>query len=172
MRQELESAFERALNAIAHDGVFAQLEILQHTAQPKRGSIAFTVMIDRPGGADLVLCERVAARINADLEQTTAPYELQVESAGLDRPLTKPSDYERFSGMRARVVTSLLVAGAKTHRGTLRGLHGQTVVLETEKGELPLPLATIKSANLEFDPRADLQREKRERKGTHGRNGN
>ena len=171
--RELEGAFERALQDIAHDGAFPQLEILSHVAQPRHGSLAFFVTIDRPGGADLVLCERVAARINALLDGVERPYELQVESAGLDRPLVKPADYERFSGMRARIVTSLLVEGAKTHRGVLRGLRGENVVLETEKKrELPLPMATIKSANLEFDPRADLQREKRERKGTHGRHRN
>jgi hypothetical protein len=47
-------------------------------------------------------------------------------------------------------------------------LRGETVILETENGELPLPVATIKSANLEYDPRADLQRNKRERKKTNG----
>lgn len=74
--------------------------------------------------------------------------------------------------MRARIVTSLLVEGAKTHRGVLRGLRGENVLLQTGTRELPLPIATIKSANLEFDPRADLQREKRERKGFHGRHRN
>ena len=70
-------------------------------------------------------------------------------------------------GLKVRVVTTLLIHGAKTHRGTLLGLRGENVVLETEKGELPLPMATIKSANLEYDPRADFTRDKRERK-THG----
>jgi len=98
---------------------------------------------------------------------------LEVESAGLERPLVRPADYERFAGSRAKIVTSLTVGGAKTHRGTLRGIRGETVILETERGELPLPIAAIKSANLEYDPRADLQRDKRERK-THGnsRHGN
>jgi len=165
---ELENAFERALEAIAHDGAFPQLEILQHAAHPRRGSVALSVTIDRPGGVDLALCERVAARINESLESVATPYDLEVESAGLERPLLKPSDYERFKGMRARVVTSLLIDGAKTHRGVLRGLRGENVVLETGARELPLPMATIKSAHLEFDPRADLRREKRERKGIHG----
>ncbi len=172
MREELEGAFERALDAIAHDNAFAQLEILQHAARPRKGSIALSVTIDRPGGADLVLCERVAARISASLESVPVPYELNVESAGLDRQLTKRNDYERFAGMRARIVTSLLVDGAKTHRGVLRGLRGENVVLDVGTRELPLPIATIKSANLEFDPRADLRREKQRRKGVHGRNGN
>ncbi|MGH7737446.1 MAG: ribosome maturation factor RimP [Candidatus Tyrphobacter sp.] len=130
------------------------------------------VTIDRPGGADLVLCERVAQRINALLGVIDAAYELSVESAGLERPLVRPTDYERFAGSRVRVVTSLLVGGAKTHRGILRGLRGENVLLETKGGDVLLPHATIKAANLEFDPRADLTAEKRERKGFHGRNHN
>lgn len=172
MKPELENAFERALDAIAHDSTFAQIEILHHAAHPRHGSMELTVTIDRPGGADLVLCERVAARINESLEGIDAPYALEVGSAGLDRALTKPADYERFTGMRARIVTSLLVNGAKTHRGVLRGMRGENVLLQTDARELPLPIATIRSANLEFDPRADLQREKRERKGSHGRHRN
>jgi len=84
--------------------------------------------------------------------------------------LIRPHDYERFAGKQARIVTSLQIAGNKTHRGTLIGLRGETVILATENGELPLPIATIRSANLEYDPRADLQRHKRERKA-HGRIG-
>lgn len=172
MKQELESAFERTLDAIAHDAAFEQLEIVQHAARPHRGIVALSVTIDRPGGADLVLCERIATRISDALETLAMPYELQVESAGLERPLVKPADYRRFSGMRARIVTSLLVDGAKTHRGVLRGMSGENVLLETSARELPLPIGTIKSARLEYDPRADLQREKRDRKGFHGRNRN
>jgi ribosome maturation factor RimP len=172
-RGEVEQAFERTLDAIAHDSSFAPLEIVRYGAQPVRGSVALSVTIDRPGGVDLALCERVAARINESLEGVQTTYELAVESAGLERPLTKPNDYARFAGMPARIVTSLVIAGAKTHRGILRGLRGENVVLETTKGELLLPPATIKSAHLEYDPRADLRREKKERKGSHGfRNGN
>jgi len=139
-----------------------------------RGTTAFRVTVDRPGGADLALCERIAARLNATLEACDAAYSLEVESAGLERPLVRPADYARFAGSAARIVTTLTVNGMKTHRGTLRGVRGEAVILETQAGELPLPIATIKSANLEYDPRADLQRNKRERKRSHGngRHGN
>ena len=110
-----------------------------------------------------------AARINERLE----PFEATSTPLKSNRPGSNArwyvrADYERFAGKRARIVTTLLVNGGKTHRGTLRGLRGETVILETESGELPLPVATIKSANLEYDPRADLQRNKRERKKTNG----
>ena len=165
----LQIAFERELDAIAHDRTFPELEIVSHQARQRRGATALVVTIDRPGGVDVSLCERVASRINASLEPFDASYTLEVESAGLERPLVRPADYDRFAGKRVRVITSLLVNGGKTHRGTLRGLRGETVILETETGELPLPIATIKSANLEYDPRADLQRDKLQRKKPHAR---
>jgi ribosome maturation factor RimP len=165
--------FARELDAIAHDSAFDGLEIVARGARASHGATALHVTIDRPGGVDLALCERVASRLNAHLEPFDAPYTLEVQSAGLERPLVRPADYDRFVGNQVRIVTSLLVNGGKTHRGTLRGLRGETVVLETSTGELPLPMATIKSAHLEYDPRADLQRDKRQRKAygsnRHGR---
>ncbi len=160
--------FEREIDAIVHDRTLGAIEVVQHQARPIRGSIELTVTIDRPGGADLALCERIAARLNASVGALGTPYTLAVESAGLERPLLRPADYERFAGERVRIVTSLTVNGGKTHRGVLGGLRGETVVVRTERGELLLPAAAIKSANLEYDVRIDLQRDKRERKQSHG----
>jgi ribosome maturation factor RimP len=160
----LAQAFERAIDDIAHDSRFSGVEIVQRRARGGRRSAALSVMIDREGGVDVATCERVAGAINARLESYDEPYTLEVESAGLNRPLTKPGDYERFSGREAKIVTSLLVQGGKTHRGVLRGVRGTNVILETGKGELPLPLAIVESANLEYDVRSDLKRDKNERK--------
>ncbi len=160
----LPQAFERAIESIAHDSHFAGVEIVHHSARRGRQTTSLSVTIDREGGVDLATCERIAATINARLDAYDDPYRLEVESAGLNRPLTKPGDYERFAGRAAKVVTSLLVQGGKTHRGVLRGVRGTNVILETPKGELPLPLATIERANLEYDVRSDLQRDKKERK--------
>lgn len=167
----LTDTFEQTLDALLHDKEFAGVEIVQRAANPRRGSTSLRVTIDKEGGVDLATCERIASRINAALEEYDDHYSLEVESAGLERPLVRPNDYERFAGKRARVVTTLTINGGKTHRGTLGGLRGENVILKTDGGELPLPISIIKSANLEYDPRADLQRDKRERK-THGRSGN
>jgi ribosome maturation factor RimP len=172
LASDLQLAFERELDAIAHDAAFDGVEIVAHHARTARRTTELRVTVDRPGGVDVKLCESVASRINAQLETFDDPYTLEVESAGLERPLVRPGDYERFRGNRVRVVTTLTVNGGKTHRGTLRGVRGDAVILETEGGELPLPLTTIKSANLEYDPRADLQRDKRERKAHGNRHGN
>jgi ribosome maturation factor RimP len=161
---ELTNAFEREVDAIAHDAAFTGVEFVRHSAQRRHRSLALALTLDREGGVDVALCERIAGRINAALAAYRDRYTLEVESAGLERPLVQPRDYERFAGKAARVLTTLSIRGGKTHRGILRGVRGTNVMLDTPQGELPLPLATIKSARLEFDPRADFTRDKRERK--------
>lgn len=159
-------AFERVVHALPHEPSFRAIEIVTTAARPGR-TTALTVVVDREGGVDIATCERIASRINVALDAFPDEYTLEVSSAGVDRPLVKPSDYDRFSGRHVKVVTTLAIGNAKTHRGTLAGVRGTNVILRTGPHgdvELPLPLAAIKSANLEYDVRADLQRAKRERK--------
>jgi len=163
VERSLAGEFEHAIAEIARDDRFAGVEIVHHGTHGSGNKSVLSVTIDREGGVDVRTCERIAAAINARLQTFEAPYTLEVESAGLDRPLTKPGDYERFSGRDVKIVTSLLVRGGKTHRGVLRGVRGTAVILETESRELPLPLATIKSANLEYDVRADFKRAKEQK---------
>jgi ribosome maturation factor RimP len=156
-------AFERIVHALPHQPEFRNVEVVSHNARPGRFETQLFVMLDREGGLDMMTCERVAARINASLDAFTDPYTLEVSSAGLNRPLTKEADYERFIGRAARIVTNDLIANAKTHRGILMGLRGAGVILKQGEAEVSLPLASIKFANLEYDVRADLHRAKQEK---------
>ena len=158
-----EQAFERVVHALPHEAPFRGVEIVRSTARRHHRDTALHVTVDREGGVDLGTCERIAARINAALDAFPDPYTLEVESAGLNRPLTKPGDYDRFTGRDAKIVTTLAIGGAKTHRGRLDGVRGTNVILRSGAAELPIPLAVIKSANLEYDVRADLARAKREK---------
>ncbi len=157
-------AFERVVLALPYEPDFAGLEIVTHRARRQGRSLELAVVVDRPGGIDLQTCERVASRVNRGLDAFDDPYTLQVESAGLDRPLVKPSDYERFRDRDVCVVTTLAIEDRKTHRGRLLGVRGSAAILVMEGRELPIPLELIKSANVDFDIRADLTRAKRERK--------
>lgn len=160
----LADAFERVVHALPHEPQFAAVEIVTTSARRNRDGYALAVTIDKDGGVDIALCERIAARINAALEAFTDAYTLEVESAGLDRPLVKPADYERFAGRNVRVLTTLAIGGAKTHRGTLAGVRGTSVILETPRGEIPIPLNVVRGANVEYDIRADLSRAKHDKK--------
>ena len=156
-------AFAQVVDALPHQPEFHGLEIVATSAHKHRKDTAFHVVVDKEGGVDVGTCERIAARINAALDAYPDLYTLEIESAGLDRPLTKPPDYERFSGRDVKIVTTLAIEGAKTHRGRLAGVRGTNVILVQGAKELPLPLAVIKAANIEYDVRADLTRAKREK---------
>ena len=158
------TAFERVVHALPHDPAFRDVEILGATVHKHRHTSALHVTVDREGGVDIATCERIAARINAALDAFDDLYTLEIESAGLNRPLTKPSDYDRFTGRDVKIVTTLAIESAKTHRGKLGGVRGTNVILARDNGELPIPLAVVKSANLEYDVRADLQRAKQREK--------
>ncbi len=142
---------------------FRGVEIVSSQVRRFRQAASLSITVDRDGGVDVGTCERVAARINSVLHEFANPYSLEVESAGLERALTKPADYERFTGRNVKVISTLLIEGAKTHRGRLDGVRGTNVILSNGAKELPIPLAVIKSANLEYDLRADLARQKREK---------
>ncbi len=138
---------------------------MSHRARRQGRSVELSLTVDRSGTAvDLAFCERVAARLNAALDAETDPYTLEVESAGLERPLLKPADYERFRDRNVVVTTSLAIASEYTHRGKLLGVRGNAVILARETGELPIPLEVVKAARIEYDYRADLKRAKRERR--------
>ena len=155
--------FERAATALSNDADFGGVELVARRARRAGRTTALTLIVDRDGGVDLRTCERIATRLNAELDRESEPYTLEVESAGLERPLLAPPDFERFRGRPARIVTTVVLRGQKTHRGTLAGVRGETAILQQPGGEFPIPFTMIKSANLEFDPREDLRREKRER---------
>jgi len=157
-------AFEQIVHGLSYEPDFRDVEIVGATAHRHGRDTTLHVTVDREGGVDVGTCERVAARLNAALEGFPDLYTLEVESAGLNRPLTKPADYDRFRGRDVKVVTTLAIENAKTHRGKLDGVRGTNVILVRERGELPIPIAAIKSANLEYDVRADLQRAKHREK--------
>lgn len=162
-------AFERAAFALPAEPAFAGVRIVEHNARRHGATCELRLVIERPeGDVDLGTCERVAGRINRALDACAEPYTLQVESAGLDRRLRQPADYERFLGSAVRIRTALPIEGRKTHRGTLLGIAardgGSAVITRSGAAELPIPFGLIQSANIEFDIRADLMRAKRERK--------
>ena len=75
-------------------------------------------------------------------------YILEVSSPGIDRPLVRPEDYDRFSGFEARIELAEPFDGRKRFRGRLLGTADGEVRLATEAGEARLPLASVARARL------------------------
>lgn len=118
-----------------------------------RRSPTLQIMCDRLDGQPLTLedCAGISRLASAvlDVEDPIAgEYTLEVSSPGLDRPLTRPKDFERFAGAEARIELSRPVEGRRRFRGVLRGLDGEAVILETGDGARRLALADIEKARL------------------------
>jgi ribosome maturation factor RimP len=102
------------------------------------------LVIDRPGGVDIALCERVTGLLRDLLEA----YSLEVSSPGPERPLTKPEHFRRYLGRRVRVRTREEVAGHKSFTGRLTGADEESVSVDSGDGPVSIPLSSVRRSNL------------------------
>jgi len=117
------------------------------------------VMAERPDTRQLSLedCARLSRRISDLLDALEAEgrdpidhaYRLEVSSPGIDRPLTRIGDYSDWQGHEARIVLAEKLDGRKIFQGMLRGVEGETVLVEVPvQGRFALPFLSIQSAKL------------------------
>jgi ribosome maturation factor RimP len=112
------------------------------------------VMAERPetGQLDLSDCERLSRRISEVLDREDpieGAYRLEVSSPGIDRPLTRPQDFDKWQGHEARITLAEKIDNRREFRGVLKGLDGDHAVIEVPTlGEARLPLAAIHAAKL------------------------
>ncbi len=109
------------------------------------------VMAERPDTRQMTIedCERLSRRISEQHEALSEDYRLEVSSPGIDRPLTRPADFEDWKGHEARIGLTEKIGGRKQLAGALLGLDGGDVRIDVPGlGETRLPLANIHSAKL------------------------
>jgi ribosome maturation factor RimP len=107
------------------------------------------VFIDKPDGVDVEDCARVSNHLTRLFTVENIDFErLEVSSPGLDRPLKRLADYDRFAGQEAQLTLSAPVQGARRIKGILRGTDGDDVLVETATGVKPFPFGTITQARL------------------------
>jgi ribosome maturation factor RimP len=96
-------------------------------------------------------CAEISRAVSALLDVAdpiAGAYMLEVSSPGIDRPLVRPEDYDRFAGFEARIDLSSPLDGRKRFRGRVLGREADQVRLAIENGEVRLPLAAIAKAKL------------------------
>ena len=110
--------------------------------------------IDKEGGVGIDDCALASREISAYLEVEDLfdhPYHLEVSSPGLERPLKKREDFNRFAGRLVRIKTHEAIAGQKVFAGTLTRLEGDAVVLIIDEKEVVLEFANITKARLALE---------------------
>jgi ribosome maturation factor RimP len=111
------------------------------------------VYIDKPEGVSHKDCEAVSNQLSVlldveDLIPGQQHYILEVSSPGLDRKLTKPAEFERFTGRLARISTIEPVENQKFFEGRLAGVAGGKVQIEVQGRVIAVPMEGIRKANL------------------------
>lgn len=122
-----------------------------------RNGRTLQIMAERPDGTMTVQdCEAISRDLSPVLDvedPIPGAYHLEVSSPGIDRPLVRASDFDRWSGHLAKVELSVPVDGRRRFRGTLTGLEGEAAGIDYETPEggsahALLPLDGIAEARL------------------------
>ena len=139
------------------------LELVDLVYQRENRGWVLRFFLDHEGGITLDQCAEASREISAilDVEDVIdTAYTLEVSSPGLDRPLKKAADYQRFAGQMAKIKTLVAIdpdqrgRSRKTFAGTLDGLDGENVLLtlkEKSAAQVRIPLGQIESAHLEYE---------------------
>jgi ribosome maturation factor RimP len=111
------------------------------------------IMAERPDGVMTIEdCQMVSRALSPVLDVADPidrAYRLEVSSPGIDRPLVRRSDFERFAGHVLKVEMSIARDGRRRYRGELLGREGEAARIRLEDGdELLLPIAEMADAKL------------------------
>ncbi len=163
-----ESVAERARSVLepvlARDGY--EIVDVEWLRQGSRWTLR--LYVDKEGGVGIDDCQAVSRTVDPilDAEDFIEPaYDLEVSSPGLDRPLRKQQDFDRYAGQRVHVKAYGPVAATaegspprKNWTGTLRGFADGAVLVEVDGVLHRIPHDQIAKAHLEADLEADLHR--------------
>ena len=141
--------FEPVVNGMGFD-----LIEIEHFPNPKHGVLR--LFIDKPVGSDVegvVIedCSAVSRQISAliDVEDPIrGQFNLEVSSPGLDRPLRRLQDFQRFTGSLVKLKTVMPLQGQRNFKGRLLEANEDVVVIETDAEEISLPMNAIEKARI------------------------
>jgi ribosome maturation factor RimP len=112
------------------------------------------VMADKADGSQITVadCEAISHALSAMLDvedPIPVAWSLEISSAGIDRPLTRPKDWNRFAGHLARAETIAPIDGRKRFSGVVLGADDTAARMRLEDGsEIALPLTGLRRAKL------------------------
>jgi ribosome maturation factor RimP len=135
---------ERVREIAAQVGASSGVEVVEVDMRGSGGARMLRVFIDKPGGVTHEDCANVSRELSTVLDVEDAvpggSYVLEVSSPGLDRKLSRPADFERFTGSRIKLTTRTPVNGNRHFEGRLQSFHEGRMTLELgTPGKKPKP---------------------------------
>lgn len=123
-----------------------------------RNGCTLQIMAERPDGSMTVEdCEEISKAVSPLLDAEDpirTAYHLEISSPGIDRPLVRLEDFERWAGHVAKIEMAEMVDGRKRFRGKLVGLQGANALVERDDAPagaervVALPVADMSEARL------------------------
>ncbi|MEM7686280.1 MAG: ribosome maturation factor RimP [Pseudomonadota bacterium] len=127
------------------------------------------IMAERPDGTiEVEDCAEISRTVSAVLDvedPIESEYTLEVSSPGIDRPLTRLTDFDRWGGHEAKLETTDLIDGRRRFKGILCGTERTEVLIEIDEGTIGLEFDWLSDAKLVLTDdliRESLRRSKRE----------
>ena len=163
------SALWRGLPRMSKEAIVKRItEIAERVAEPEGIEIVdvqllgggrarvVRIFIDTPHGVSHKECEFISQQVGTILDvEDVVPgdsYTLEVSSPGVERRLTKPKDFTRFVGQKAKIVLREPIEDRSRWEGTLAGFSDGMIALEPAAGKvIHFPLAQVEKANLKFE---------------------
>ena len=140
---DLHNLLEKTVNGLGYELVDLELSPKGRTLR------VFIDKQDKEGGIDVDDCVTVSNQLSRVLEVENVDYDrLEVSSPGLDRPVKKPEDFERFAGQDIQLRFRMPLNGRRNFQGELLGLRDGKVALRLDSGEVELDLENIEKARL------------------------
>lgn len=110
------------------------------------------IMAEKPeGGIEVDDCAKISQTVSAlmDVEDPIeGEYALEVSSPGIDRPLTRLKDFERYEGYQAKIETTELIDNRRRFNGELRGVQDGEILIEIPEGVVGLQFDWLADAKL------------------------
>ncbi len=119
----------------------------------KDNTVSMQIMVERKDGQGMTVddCASVSRAISTLLEvddPIKGAYTLEVSSPGIDRPLVRIRDFERFLGFQAKIEINQPLDGRRRFKGELLGVKDDVVRILVEGVEVNLPHPDIHKAKL------------------------
>jgi ribosome maturation factor RimP len=151
MRQVIEQVRRAAMPVL--DSLGFELVEVQFSGGGRGGILR--LFIDKPGGVTLADCEQASMMVGHALDvEDPIPqaYVLEVSSPGLDRPLKRPEEYQRYRDRLVKIHTGLPVDGQNVIVGRLGAVEGERVEIRLDSGRtVSLPFSEIRQARLQVE---------------------